>query len=126
MTRDVAVIAVSVVDLESAGNDSCFGCVLLVFGTCTRESFVRYRFMLELPLTRLALISDHSIDTLIRDIVILEGKRTGSVLIEQGLEVIILSALVVVGSVVLKCKRSRRRRAINLIVDPLGGSLIDI
>lgn len=39
---------------------------------------------------------------------------------------IILSALVVVRSVVLKGERSRRRRTINLIVDSLGGSLVNV
>lgn len=60
-------------------------------------------------LTRLALISNYRINTLVRDVVILEGERTGPVLVEQDLEMIILTALIVVRGIVLERKGSRGR-----------------
>ena len=69
----------------------------------------RYARVTASELTRLALISNYRIDTLIRDIVILEGERTGPVLVEQDLKMIILTALVIVRGIVLKRKGSRGR-----------------
>jgi hypothetical protein len=77
-------------------------------------------------LTWLALISDHSIDTLVRNVEVLESKRTGIVLIEQDLEMIVLVALVVVRGVVLKGKCSRGRGTIDFVINTLRGSLIDV
>jgi hypothetical protein len=77
-------------------------------------------------LTWLALIPDYSIDTLVRDVEILESKRTSIVLVEQDLEMIVLVALVVVRSVVLKRECSRGRGTIDFVINTLRGSLIDV
>jgi hypothetical protein len=74
----------------------------------------------------LTLIPNHSIDTLIRDIVILERERISPILVEQDLEMVVLTAMIVVRSIVLECKRSRGRGTINFVVDTLRSILIDV
>ena len=47
-------------------------------------------------LTRLTLVTNHSIRTLVGDVVILVSEGTGPILVEQYLEVVVLTALIVV------------------------------
>jgi hypothetical protein len=77
-------------------------------------------------LTWLALITDYGIDTLIRNVEVFESERTSIVLIEQDLEMIVLVALIVVRSVVLKREYSRGRVTVDFIINTLRGSLVDV